>query len=232
LLNVRPTGVILGLVGVPALFKVTTVNGSGQLVAFQDVTCVQFCDGLTGLEIGQGTASIRDTGSNGLISWGRWTGGEITFSNGSSLPLTGNLESLHYVFTASQTPDSFFTQSTNTTPLTYNFVGGTSATSASGSGTGVTGGTLTLNLLGTSATLAANFNVNYASTNYNVQGSTTGITSANFTMSGSAAGGGCGSGCATSINGVFAGAQAQSAGLTYGFVDNTAQIKGAAVFAQ
>ncbi len=243
LLNARTR--IDSLVGLSAIdnggrgyFTAATINGLGQVVALegpqlsigpslQDVVVQPSAPSpLPVLE--QGTTTIQDAGSDGLINWGRWVSGQT--GGDATLTFTGD-QSLHYVFTVSPTPDAFFVPSTPAT-LTYNFIGGTPATSDSGGiGKGITSGTLTLNLDPAGSTLGVNFNVDHLNTNYAVNGATP-INSAAFSFAANASGGTCNTGCSTPISGVFAGASAQSAGLTYEIQEATTHIHGAAAFAK
>jgi hypothetical protein len=218
------TGAVVSDVGasLPTL-DIGTVDGTGRLLKYSSPT---------GAVIGHGTTFVEANTDGSLIAWGRWTKGQ---TEGTPLDFV-NDQSLHYVVTAKPSPNSAIT-SPNGGTLTYTLLGGTSATSNTGGiGTGIQSGTLTLTLGSVSATLNANFNVDYGGATYNTTASAP-VTSAVFTGTGVATGGlACGAGCVTTINGVFAGPNAERAGLVYGISDTAAtgapKITGAAVFAQ
>ncbi len=211
-------------------FDTAVVDGNGQMVGYSLSTnpTVKFDPTL-----------IQEANADQFIAWGRWTNGKTSpdAANSGNPLVFSSPQSLHYVMTANPTPTSAFT---GTGTLTYTFMAGTSATSNIGSGAGVLGGGLTLTLATAGpASLNANFKVGYEGAVYNPIVNTT-VSSAVFTGSTSLLGGGL-SGCAASscsvtINGVFAGANAERAGLVYQITDpnapNSPVIHGAAVFKQ
>ena len=200
-------------------FRAFSINDRGELMSY----------GLNP-ETFLGSNSVRDSGYSGLIGWGRWTGGETALDP----PATGSTfaapASLHYVMTGAPTLAAFFASGAT---LTYNFFAGTPATSVDGTdGMGIMSGTLTLTT-GATPTVAANFNVDHAGNLYSVLATALPVNADAAAFSGSATAVGptttCVNGCASSINGIFAGALAQEAGIVYQIGEAT-PIHGAGVF--
>jgi len=168
--------------------------------------------------------------------WGRWTNGEILTVQNSGVSYTDTLsgnQSVHFIF--GQAPSSIPTMGS----ATYAFAGGTHSTSISGAttGTGVTGGSISVNFGTSSATL--NMNVDHNSSLYAVSGSlyadtvNNGISGA-ISASTSTGGSACNPSCATFIDGGFAGplnsnSQPNHIGLGYQ-IQETDPIMGVAGF--
>ncbi len=186
-----------------------------------------------------GAASIQDSFYDATdgIGWGRWTNGSVLSFDATSgtdeNPLTGN-QSAHFVF--GKDPGVI-----NTSGLaTYNWSGGTSSTSASGStiGDGATSGTIGIDFAGTGT---INMNVGHNGAAYNVNGSlivdpangavfdvTSGVTASTV-----AAGSACNPNCGAFIDGGFAGPNSggvpKHIGIVYEILE-TDVIMGAAGF--
>ncbi|HEU0282911.1 MAG TPA: hypothetical protein VFQ99_03940, partial [Gallionella sp.] len=124
----------------------------------------------------------------------------------------------------------------NTGTATYSLMGYTSPTSTDGTtGYGVSGN---LNVNFSTLVVGVNLNIANAANSYTVN-DTTATTISGSTFSGSllsttsstgSCGGACG--CATSVSGFFAGANASRAGLSYTLNNGTANIQGVAAFAK
>ncbi len=169
--------------------------------------------------------SVTGAWTDGTIGWGVWTGGSIALSEEQSPTYFG-----HYVV-GKATPDAdLLALETNNMVGTYSLLGYT-LPSSSGGQTGAAGSvsaTLTTNF-GTGA-INGNLSVAVGGTSHsgNWSGS---ISGASFTGSGSM--NGCGDGaCGLGVAGIFSGANAARAGMTYKIIGNTGvgNIHGAAVF--
>jgi hypothetical protein len=169
-----------------------------------------------------------DTGTDGFLSWGRWTGDVL--QNG--IPLTAN-QGLHYV-TGIPTPAA--SMPTGGT-FTYNLIpgGATSPTFANGSAAPGTliSASLTGNFTAGAGTISVSLSATAGGNTYS--GSATGtISGANFSGSGPAATIAC-SLCTLGVNGFFSGTGATHAGLLYQFTGvqgGTTTLNGAAAFAR
>ncbi len=167
-------------------------------------------------------------GTDGILAWGRWIGPVTQNCDCSNPQIYDSGQGLHYVV-GMPTP----VMPTSGT-ATYSMLGATSPTFTTGGVPGTAsflpGGGLTVNF-GTSAVTLTGFNVAMTAVNYTLNGSTT-ISSSLFSMSPtvtSSAPGGC-CGCFSSVNGFFAGTNAERAGMAYLISDffAGAQITGAA----
>ena len=174
------------------------------------------------------------------IGWGRWANGEYLSFGDSGDPaearsFSGN-QSLHFIF-GQDPPD----MSALTSTATYSFLGGTSSTSASGSGAlgnGVTSGTIQVNFALSDANI--NMVVNHG-VNYNVSGSLYVDTAANELydavpgdVTASSSSPTC-SVCNVTINGGFAGpavtgGEPKYTGIDYAIQDSADTIMGVAGF--
>lgn len=154
--------------------------------------------------------SVKDAGTDGTLYWGRWSGTNLRV-NGSGLGTGAVNESLAL-------PDSFSLHYivSNTVPtipttgsMTFNFVGGTPSTDASGGlGAGMTGGTLTADYF--YQQVSTNFSVSHGGSSYAVTASGMPLTAAKFTGTGSAGS------YSTSLSGFLTGSGAPTgAGLAY-----------------
>jgi FecR protein len=183
----------------------TVFDSAGQLM--------QFDQSITALTTYKLSGTQVDTGTDGFLSWGRWTSGVSV--NGTPVTLNAN-QGLHYV-AGVPTPSS--SMPTNGT-FTYNLVGGTSPTFANGL---ASPGTLN------SATLTGDFLQRTVAINLSATalGSTLAATAAGTIASGlptfnasgtvpSVSGGSLScSGCSVQIGGFFSGAGATNAGMAY-----------------
>lgn len=202
-----PINGISGAAGVTATF-----NSSSQLTQYSSANDSSSL----------GTAgSVTYSATDGIIGWGRWDGNTVSTAGPMGSGLTPGI--IHYVIGL---PTA--TMPTSGT-ATYNLMGYTNPSATDGS----TGWNVKGNLSADFATsnVGVNMVVWNAANNYTISG--TSIRSgATFAGSGlPTTGSGCVTGCTTSINGFFAGANASRAGLSYQMLTPTASIQGAAAFA-
>jgi hypothetical protein len=194
------------------VFSGTATFDNGKLVSMTD-------NGGAGT-IGPGTASMVDVGGDEFIAWGRLINGVLggtAVSSGDHAggSFSGN-EGFHYVVGLP----------TVTLPalgsVTYTLMGGTSPTftSLASTGSGIVGVgfleslTLLANLSGTSASGGFNMTLKDPSLNLiSITGSFGG--GAVFSGSGTGTGAGCSGSCGVALNGFFAGANAERAGVSY-----------------
>jgi hypothetical protein len=177
------------------------------------------------------SGSHADFGTDGILAWGRWIG---PIENVGSVPVNDSYssnEGYHYVI---GTPTPVLP---TTGGGTYSLAGATRPTYQFDQS--VAPGTFTGTLIVTFGALAevtANFNVAMPDgKGFALTGSNPSITSANWSITPSVmgSGGACGiSGCTASIQGFFAGASAERAGVGYRIQDGTSfnNIIGAAAF--
>jgi hypothetical protein len=175
-------------------------------------------------------SSITEVGNDGTIAWGRWTGNVTGLANiDGLLPVNENYnanQGLHYVVgspTASMPKIG---------TATYAFLGATSPTYVDGR---ASPGTLTgsLNVDFGKMNVGINLDVGIGVTAYTIGGSApisgstfSANTAGSLTLSGT---NGC-STCSASVDGFFAGATAERAGLGYQINDASTNIVGAAAF--
>jgi hypothetical protein len=169
--------------------------------------------------------------SAGVIAWGRWIGPATVVDGTPVLGFTaGANQGYHYVV---GTPTAAMP---TTGTATYALLGATNPTYASGSSApGTFSGSLSVTF-GASATVNGNFNVAMADARtYAWTGSAT-ASGATFSMTSTATGtgGACSSSCSAAVQGFFAGATAQRAGISYRVTDTFAgqNLTGAAAFAK
>ncbi len=183
-----------------------------------------------------GTQVKGESGNDGIIAWGRWTGG-VNINCGAALcpaqPTYTDNQGLHYVV-GLPTP-SLPTSGT----ATYALLGATSPTYVDGgSAPGKFTGSLNVAFNPTYANVGMSFNVTMPNgAGYSMTGSTTTASSFfsastdNENLSVSGTGGACATaGCGSQVQGFFAGASAERAGVAYQINDGSAQILGAAAF--
>ena len=161
-------------------------------------------------------------GSLDFIGWGSWESGNINGTTG--LPVISNV---HYIVATPTTDASMPIAGT----ATYNLIGGSAPVSSTrGTGT-LNSGTLTANF--TNATVGTVLNLGFGTATYTVGGT------GQFRQPGNDAAvivpgtGSNGAPIAAVINGVFSGANATRAGITYSVTGSpltTGNINGAAVF--
>lgn len=170
-------------------------------------------------------------GNDGVIAWGRWTGG-ITVPGDIDLQ---NGKSLHYV--AGLPVGSSMPSATSGTLVgTYQVIGGTAPTTSDGSVTGaLTAATFSANFgtstVSASVTVAYPATINGAATGASFTGAATGnIVGENFYSSFS---GGCSFSCAgLTFDGFFAGANARRAGMAYELNTGAIGLQGTAAFSR
>ena len=205
-----------GAVFSTALITGVTTNfvGSSQLV--------QYNYGVGAPQSGSiGAATVAFSATDGIIGWGRWTGGPTAGS--APNPLTGVFDYVVGIPT---------TAMPTTGTATYSLMGYTSPTVSNGSTGYTVTGTLSANF-GTPA-VAVNMTVaNSIANSFNFVGSVpiAGSTFASTTFT--TTGGGCTGLCTTSVTGFFSGANASRAGLTYSITGTpVGSVQGVAAFAK
>ncbi len=175
-----------------------------------------------------------DTGTDGFLSWGRWTGDILV--NGTPVTLTAN-EGLHYV-TGIPTPVASMPTSGT---FTYNLIpgGATSPTFANGSAAPGTliSASLTGNFTSGAGTIGVSLSATAGGNTYSGSANGT-ISGANFFGSGLATSTGtsCSASCTLGVNGFFSGTGTTHAGLLYQFNNvqqgGTTTLNGAAALAR
>ncbi|MBI2312532.1 MAG: FecR domain-containing protein [Betaproteobacteria bacterium] len=227
-----------------------TINSLGQATRFVNLDS----------EFNLGTASVVDFGfeqsATATIAWGRWTNGTFTADGGEgpfNVSVSSN-QGFHYFGGVATTSLQMASLASLAQKATYTLISGgaTSATASDGSlGLGTFGGGSLVADFGAGKVGLA-FNVTFPSVSYSV--ATTGgtsdpalseldiVTSPNahfhnlsFGIPTSASGPACSSGCATYVEGLFAGTNAARAGFTYlieDFINFDQSVHGAAAFQQ
>lgn len=179
------------------------------------------------------SVSTFESGDDGVIGWGRWAGGRynVTSSSLGSTDLS-ELQGLHYVYGVPTA--ALPTQGT----ASYAVLGATRPTSLDGKlGLGTFSGTLAngavLQVDFGAASMALGFQAAFANgPTYTVDGRQLPV-SATFSFgNGNLRSSGCGTaGCAASVSGFFAGANAERAGIAYQIIDASTSVSGAAALA-
>jgi hypothetical protein len=185
-------------------FTTTAVfNSAGQLTSFTDSAGTVFTS----------NGSQSEFGTDGVLAWGRWTGG---YTKGATPVTQGPNDGLHYVIGMPAT--SMPTSGT----FTYNMIGATSPTFGNASTAPGTVSSATLIGNFTTGSVTANLVANAGGFVYtgNASGSISGATFSG-TGSASATGSGCSGSCTLGVNGFFAGAGATRAGFAYQFTNAT-----------
>lgn len=175
------------------------------------------------------SATVTELHTYKSLSWGRFTGGQVSLDGGEVIAL--GPEGLHYMI-GRATPDTAMAALTaQGGTATYKLTGYTTPASSINGANGSMSGSMSVNF-GTSS-LTANLAVNNFGVTYNINGTMSIVgpkfigSSLSTTASDISA---CSSGCWTSINGFFAGDQAEQAGLTYQINNFINTIYGAAAF--
>jgi hypothetical protein len=179
-------------------------------------------------------------GTDGILAWGRWTGGVDVASGCGTPPCKVTYDpdqGLHYVI-GLPTPSLPTSGSAS-----YALLGATSPTYVNSGGTapGTFSGKLDVTFLATGATVGMNLNVSMPDgKGYAVGGSAStglgsslfsGSTSDSLTVAGTTrAACAAASGCSASVQGFFAGGSAQRVGLGYSITDYESTVVGAAAF--
>jgi hypothetical protein len=184
---------------------------SGRLTDFKDAAGTQW-------SMGSGTHA--DFGTDGILAWGRWTG---TVTAGGSPATFGANQGMHYVI---GTPTAVMP---TTGTAAYTLAGATRPTDTSGS---LAPGTFTGSLnvtFGATNTIGVNYTVAIGGVNYvvNQTGTGSGSTfsqtgSGNFASGAFAGSSGtvCTGSCSSFVQGFFAGASAERAGIGYHITDS------------
>jgi hypothetical protein len=183
-------------------------NAAGQLTEFSEGRAVSY-------KLVNG--SHADFGTDGVLAWGRWVG-EVSI--GGSSEIYSATQGVHYVVGA---PTTTMPQSGM---ATYTLIGATRPTYVDGSSSpGTFAGTMDVDF--GRFVLTTNFTVAMPDRTYGMSGSTS-VSSATFSLS-SPAVSNCASSCTGYIQGFFAGANAERAGVGYNIYD-TKEVVGAAAF--
>jgi len=186
------------LTGVTATF-----SGTSQLIQYSGLPA----GGQTGGAVTEalGAASVPFSATDGIIGWGRWVGGPTT----GTVPQTGVFD-----YVAGIPTPAMPTSGT----ATYSLMGYTSPTATDGSVGYSVNGSLSADF--SAATVGVNMTVANSVNAYAINTLTTPLAMSGAIFSGSiitpSSTNSCFSGaCSTSINGLFAGANASRAGLSY-----------------
>jgi len=217
-----------GLLSPPGELTDARFDGNGGLSAYSNNNF-----GSIPISGDVGSAMIADAGvSGGVVGWGRWTMGSATAGSngGGSVPvnLSGS-SSHHYVI-------GLPTAVMPTGRATYSLAGATSPTLASGAGTPGTLNSANLAADFASASVTLNMDMTVNGENFVTTDLPMGLGNApnDFTFSGSGtttSSSTCLSfGCATFVEGFFAGNDASNAGLAYKTDILSDSINGAAAF--
>ena len=199
-----------------------TFDAQGALVAFDDSSGRKVLD----------KGVVTDVGTNGVLSWGRWTSGNVSGSG------TSNLATLHY-FALSSVPTGatagLFTSFASTAP-TVQSNGTLVATGAVNGATGTVTAALLLNILGTAT---YSLSVPVSGQTFTLTGTATQTTLTTFSGISliTSNGGGCPLlGCTGSLGnnvsviGQVAGSTGSNIGVIYGFDSRLGNISGVIVF--
>jgi hypothetical protein len=197
-------------------------TSSGQLTNIQNAT-PSF-----GFGFNLVNGSHAEFGTDGILAWGRWIGSVNQNCDCINPQMYGSNQGLHYVVGM---PTAVMP---TTGTGTYAVMGSTSPTYSNGGGLGTFTGSLSV-MFGATTTVTANLNIamsdgkGYAMTD-TMTTRTALFSSTQPTIAGS--GGACGQGCSGSIQGFFAGASAERAGVAYSVTDFTTStaVNGAAAF--
>jgi len=222
-------GVNNTVIGTPpfAMPSNAVFNAAGQLTQFD-----QSLTALTTYKLG---GTVADSGTDGILSWGRWTNGDVLLNGSPFITLTTN-EGLHYV-TGTPSPVASMPGTGN---FTYNLIGATSPTFSNGASAPGVLNSASLNGNFSTSVLTINLSATAAGTTFTGSGTSTTFTSTfptfNITGNATSVGGtaGCSGSCFLSVQGFFAGAGATRAGIEYQITGLTAgnYLVGAAAFAR
>ena len=172
--------------------------------------------------------SVKSAGTDGSLYWGRWTGTNLrvnasglgTAASDSGVLALPDTFNLHYI--VGNTVPTIPT----TGMATFNFVGGTPSTDASGGiGAGITGGALTADYV--QQQISGSFSVSHGASSYAVTAAGLSLAAAKFGGTGTATGPGIYN---TTINGFLSGTGAPTgAGLAYS-IQSPSAISGVGAF--
>jgi len=186
----------------------------------------------------QPDGSHAESGTDGILAWGRWTGG-VNLGSGCGTPpcpvTYGPNQGLHYVV-GLPTPTLPTSGSAS-----YALLGATNPTYVDGAGTapGTFSGKLDVTFLATGATVGMNLNVSMPDGKGYAIGGTASTGTGSSLFSGSTSNSltiaatsdvACTRSCSASVQGFFAGASAQRVGLGYSISDFESTVVGAAAF--
>lgn len=177
-----------------------------------------------------GTGAVTFSASDGIIGWGRWTNATFTFGPASSL--NQPVQTFDYItgIPTANMPTSG--------KATYSLMGYTSPTATDGSTGYTVNGSLSTTFAVTNPTVNVNLTVANSANTINFTNQPLNITNSTASFSGFiyGSGSGCSASCQTTINGFFAGANAERAGLSYSISGTgstgTSSIQGVAAFAK
>ncbi|MGH8599631.1 MAG: hypothetical protein ACRET1_03145, partial [Burkholderiales bacterium] len=206
-----------------------TFDAAGQLVSFVDADSGTNGIGSATLDTAQGTqsAAIPVAGNDGVIGWGRWTDG-TTDGDGQYSGWTLGAEGggLHFV-SGVPTPaaDMQALQTANVT-ATYSLLGATHPDGWLGQGN-VTSGSLTARF--GSGQVDAHLGISTSEENFALAATNLPISGTGFGGAGTATSvSTCSTGCDSTVQGFFSGANAARAGMSYSIDDGG--LRGAAAF--
>jgi hypothetical protein len=199
-----------------------TFNASGQMT---EVT-------VNNTTFSLGSGSHADFGTDNILTWGRWIGPVSIVGSWCEGTCSGTNytqdQGLHYVVGV-PTPSMPATGTAN-----YTLLGATQPTYIDGSSApGTLTGSLAVNFGALSVT--TNLNVSMQFTSYSIRGDSLITSGTPFFVGNSGTGLSCtgGSGCSATVNGFFAGASAERAGLGYHISESFGgDIVGTAAFKQ
>ena len=193
--------------GVDAIF-----DGSGRLLEFKNAAGAMWKSDASGTH--------ADFGTDGILAWGRWTG--TVMANGATVTYTAN-QGMHYVI---GTPTATMP---TTGSATYTLIGATRPTDVQGLlAPGTFSGSLNVifgatHTIGMSYTVAMPGGINYV-VNHTGTGSGSSFSQVGSGSMSSGAflgsnGGACTGSCSAFVQGFFAGASAERAGIGYHITD-------------
>lgn len=208
----------------------------GTLTYDAEGRMLTFVDGTYPTGYATTAAAISDFGSDGIVAWGRWNGGNTTYSGNP----TASLSHLTYVTgnTGAAVPIvGTYTAFGSTSPLVINSSNG--GVLQVGTSNAVTG-SMNVNFTGPSGgSLSYNLNIPVGGQTFNMVGTANQYAGTNFlgnTSNISSSGSGCSATCTglipygDAIQGAFFGAGNSRAGAQYGFSSGVGNISGAVVF--
>ncbi len=202
-----------------------TFNAQGAMTQYAD--CCQ--------AIGVSAGVVPDFGADGIIAWGRWTGGNSTFPSSP-----GAVANLQYIAALNANVSSIpivrgFTSFASTAPTAVS----AGVVVQVGTPNSVTG-SMNVNFTGgAGGTMTYLLNVPLASQTFTINGTAAQFSTTAFLGSAStitSTGAGCASGCtgnipfANAFGGVITGVGATRAGGVYGFDSGLGKVSGAVVF--
>ena len=200
------------------------VTGEGGSLLFEfdssgDARAIDLCN--EGC-IARWSGPVLERGNDGIIAWGRWTGG---YTTGQVIDLT-NGKSLHYVAGLATPAADLAALATGRVTAQYQLIGGTAPTTASGQTGTLSAGALSADFGNGAVTASVTVGIGGQS----ITGTASGSILSGGLFSGSGTPGyGPGYGPATlSFEGFFAGAEARRAGFGYTLSGGGVSVQGAA----